>query len=79
MNRSRYSNKRSKLRAAMMAAVTPRDVYEIVKLQVFLAKRGDPMAVREVLDRVVGRAEAVLIHQIETTDIGTRRAKSKIE
>lgn len=43
----------------MMAAVTPRDIYDIVKLQVFLALKGDPMAVREVLDRTVGKAPSV--------------------
>jgi hypothetical protein len=53
--RKSYARKSASLRRAMMAAVTQKDVYEIVKLQVFLARRGDPLAVREVLDRVVGK------------------------
>ena len=69
MGRSNYSSRRSKLRQAMMAAVTPRDVYEIVKLQVFLARHGDPMAVREVLDRTVGRAEEVVRVDLSATEL----------
>jgi hypothetical protein len=49
-------DKSRRLREAMLAAVSPKDVYDIVKLQVFLALRGDPLATREVLDRVVGKA-----------------------
>lgn len=52
-------SKRS-LRRAMMQAVTPEDISEIMKLQVFLARKGDPVATREVLDRVVGRPTAVV-------------------
>jgi hypothetical protein len=57
--RRRRSSRTAKLRAAMMAAVTPHDIHDIVKLQVFLALKGDPLAVREVLDRTVGRAVSV--------------------
>jgi hypothetical protein len=43
----------------MLRAVTPGDISEIMKLQVFLARKGDPIATREVLDRVVGRPATV--------------------
>jgi hypothetical protein len=57
--RRRYASRTRTLREAMMAAVSPHDVYEITKLQVFLALKGDPLAAREVLDRTVGRAVSV--------------------
>jgi len=53
--RKTYAKRSASLRKAMLAAVTEADVYEIVKLQVFLARRGDPIATREVLDRVIGK------------------------
>jgi len=56
-----YSNNRHRrsLKRAMLRAVTPSDISEIMKLQVFLALKGDPMAVREVLDRTIGRPGSV--------------------
>jgi hypothetical protein len=51
----RRKNRTASLRKAMMAAVTEADVFEITKMLVFLARRGDPIATREVLDRVIGK------------------------
>ena len=42
-----------------MSAVTDADVFEIMKVQVFLARKGDAIATREVLDRVIGRPASV--------------------
>ena len=67
--RRRKASTPSQLRKSMLASVTPGYIYEIVKLQVFLAKRGDPLAVREVLDRTMGRpagaAEAAMIDRLQ--------------
>lgn len=43
----------------MLTAVTPRDIYDITKLQRFLALRGDTLAAREVLDHCIGKAVSV--------------------
>lgn len=43
-----------------MDAVTPGDISEIMKLQVFLAKKGDPMAANFVFDRAIGKPASVL-------------------
>lgn len=54
-----FAKRSASLRKAMMAAVTPEDIQEIVKLQVFLALRGDPYATREILDRTIGKPATV--------------------
>ncbi len=59
MNKYWNSKKSVALRRAMLAAVTPKDVYDITKMQLFLALRGDTFAVREIIDRCVGKAASV--------------------
>ena len=44
------------LRAALMDAVTPADVREIIEALIVRAKEGDIAAAREVLDRTLGKA-----------------------
>lgn len=53
------------LRAALLAAVTPEDLTAIVGKLVELAKGGDVRAIREVLDRTLGRPiEADLLERL---------------
>jgi hypothetical protein len=55
-----------RLRAAMLAAVSPEDVAAIVRQLVELAKGGSVPAIREVLDRTVGKpVEVDLIERLE--------------
>jgi len=44
----------ARLRSALLAAVTPDDVAEIVRALVAKARRGDVVAARELLSRVLG-------------------------
>jgi hypothetical protein len=56
----------SRLRSALLNAVTEDDVKEIVRKLVSLAKDGDTVAARILFDRVLGRpVESDLIARIE--------------
>ena len=44
-----------RLRAALLSAVTPEDVKEIVYKLVSMAKQGDIAAIKELLDRTIGK------------------------
>ena len=55
----------SKLRAALLSSVSEEDMREVIAKLVELAKSGDTRAIRELLDRVLGRpVEADLIERI---------------
>jgi len=45
----------AKLRAAILAAVTPEDIDAIIRALVHRAKGGDMAAAKELLDRAVGK------------------------
>lgn len=45
----------AKLRAAILAAVTPEDIGAIIRALVHRAKGGDMAAIRELLDRAIGK------------------------
>jgi hypothetical protein len=56
----------AKLRSALLDAVTPDDMREIVRKLVSLAKDGDTIAARILFDRVLGRPiESDLLARIE--------------
>lgn len=56
----------AKLRAAILAAVTPEDIDGIIRALVHRAKGGDMAAIRELLDRAIGRpTDADLAERIE--------------
>jgi hypothetical protein len=60
----------SKLRSALLNAVTEDDVKEIVRKLVSLAKSGDTVAARILFDRVLGRPiESDLIARIEELEM----------
>lgn len=46
----------ARIRAAMLAAITPEDVQAIVRALIERARAGDVHAAREVFDRCVGKA-----------------------
>jgi hypothetical protein len=46
------------LRAALLDAVTPEDIYAVAKALVARAKAGEVAAIRELLDRVMGKVQA---------------------
>ncbi len=55
-----------KLRSALLAAVTEKDMRAIAAKLVTLAKGGDVRAIRELFDRVLGKSqEADLVERIE--------------
>lgn len=64
-----HAKRVGELRSALMAAVRPGDVTAIVGKLVELAKAGDVRAIREVLDRTLGRpVEADLIERLEALE-----------
>lgn len=50
-----HARRSAELRQAMLEAVSPDDIAEIMQRLVQMAKEGDVAAIREVLNRVVGR------------------------
>ncbi|MFN0012096.1 MAG: hypothetical protein ACKVS8_10685 [Phycisphaerales bacterium] len=59
----------ARLRAAMLGAVEAGDVADVVKALVALAKGGNVAAAREVLDRTLGKAEALdLLARLEALE-----------
>jgi hypothetical protein len=66
-----------------MAAVTPRDAYEIARLQTFLALRGDTLAAQFIFDRTIGRpgtvAETALLDAMDNNDGNSSRPTGMLE
>lgn len=60
-----YARRVARLRSALLDAVTDDDLRAIVKVLVDRAKGGDLAAIREVLDRMVGRPLAALALAVE--------------
>ena len=61
-----HAKRVGELRSALLAAVTPEDMATIVGKLVELAKAGDVRAIREVMDRTLGKPiEADLIERLE--------------
>ena len=59
----------AKLRAAILAAVTPEDIDAIVRAMIQRAKGGDLGATKELLDRVIGKpADADLAERLDALE-----------
>lgn len=59
----------ARLRAAILRAVTPEDVEEIIRVLLGMARGGDLSAIKELLDREIGRpADADLAERIEALE-----------
>lgn len=64
-----YAKQVGHLRAAMMEAVSPDDLRAVVGKLIELAKGGNVPAIREVLDRTLGKpVEADLIERLEALE-----------
>ena len=58
-----------RLRAAMLESVTPEDIAAIIARLIELAKEGDVRAIKEVLDRTLGKPqEADFIERLEAIE-----------
>jgi len=76
-----FARQVARLRSALLSAVTPADVRAIAKGLVVRAKEGDIVAVKELLDRLLGKPlEADVLDKIEQLERIlnelTRQAKS---
>ena len=64
-----YAHQVSRLRAAMLAAVSEHDMIAIIARLVQLAKDGDVRAIKELLDRTLGRpVEADLLERLSALE-----------
>ncbi|MEN6386383.1 MAG: hypothetical protein ABFD79_14490 [Phycisphaerales bacterium] len=61
-----HAAKVSKLRAALLKAVKPKEIEAVIKKLLEQAKSGNPDAIKELLDRVIGKpVETDLIERLE--------------
>lgn len=58
-----FARRVARLRASLLRAIEPHDIEEVVKALLEQAKAGDAVAAREVLNRALGKAEAVDVLQ----------------
>jgi hypothetical protein len=61
-----YGRQVAKLRSALLSAVDPKDIKQIVAKLIVRSKEGDIVAIRELLDRCIGKAvEMDFIERLE--------------
>lgn len=60
----------NRFRAAMMATVTEADVKAVITKLVQAAKAGEPWAVKELLDRIIGRARPTETDEANPLGVG---------
>jgi hypothetical protein len=71
-----FARRVATLRSALLEAITPEDVTEIVRKLVEMAKAGDIAAAREVLTRVIGKpADAVDPDRLDVGEIVLERLR----
>jgi hypothetical protein len=64
-----FNQRACELRSALMEAVTADDVAKIIAAIVKLAKAGDVVAAREILDRTIGKpAQTELLQRVEALE-----------
>ena len=74
------AGKISKLRAALVAAVTEDDIHEITRTLIATAKGGDVRAVKKLLDRTIGcPIETDLIERLEALEAALNGIESDRE
>jgi len=56
----------ARLRAALLRAIEPEDIEAAVRALALRAQTGDPAAVRELLDRALGKPEALDLREEDT-------------
>jgi hypothetical protein len=68
----------AKLRAAILAAVTPEDIDGIIRALVHRAKGGDLGAAKELLDRAIGKAtDADLAERLDALERAADELREK--
>jgi ferritin-like protein len=66
----------AELRNALLGAVTPEDVEQIIAAIVKAAKKGDVVAAREVLDRTVGKpSQTEILQRLEALEAAVQEAR----
>ena len=60
-----HAKRVAELRAALLAAVTPEDIEEIARVLVKKSKGGDLVAIRELLDRTIGKSPAPVVLDLD--------------
>ena len=60
-----HARRVAELRAALLSAVTPEDIEAIARVLVKKAKGGDVVAVKELLDRCIGKAPAPVVLDLD--------------
>ena len=60
-----HAKKVAKLRSAMLGAVTQKDFREVVKALIQRAKAGDVAAIRELLDRCIGKPKQAVDIEVD--------------
>ena len=74
------AGKIGKLRAALVAAVTEDDIHAIALALIATAKRGDVRAVKELLDRTIGRpVETDLLERLEALEAALNEVEAERE
>lgn len=78
--RNPKSVRTERLRVAMMASVSPEDIFEIMTEFIEAAKNGNISAAREVLDRAVGKTEeSVLVKRLEELETAILEGQVEFE
>jgi len=75
---SPYKKKIGQFRRAVIEAVTPEDVQEVIDKLMGEAKAGKPWAVREFLDRVVGKPDQKLSVDADVSGDDVREAVNRL-
>ena len=64
-----FAKKTAQLRAALLSAITPDDMTVVIKILISKARDGDLVAVKELLDRAVGKpTESDLFERFESLE-----------
>jgi hypothetical protein len=72
------AGKIAKLRAALVEAVTDDDIREIARALIASAKSGDTRAIKELLDRTIGRpVEADFVERLEALEAAVEAAEER--
>lgn len=61
-----HAAKAAEFRAAVFETITRQDIADVIRVLIAEAKKGEPWAVQELLDRALGKAEAAdLLSKVE--------------
>lgn len=72
-----YARKNADFKKLLQAAISDADLYDLARVLVDRGKSGDVSAIRELFDRLFGKAKATLAVEEETRTPGELRARLK--